>query len=294
MEQGNPHLLRVHWDRVSAMKKYRRKLIQVITAVLYNCNITGFFEGSINKGAAKGVCVPGLNCYSCPGAVGSCPLGSLQSALISSRYKAPYYMLGVLLLFGTLLGRVICGFLCPFGLIQELLYKIPTPKWKKSRLTAALTKIKYVILIIFVVWMSLILGAPGFCKYICPAGTLEGGIPLAAANESIRSMLGGLFTWKVAVMLAIFILCIFAYRGFCRFICPLGAFYSLFARIAVIGYSVDEHKCSHCGRCTAYCKMDVKKVGDAECIQCGECSQVCRDGAICFRIPMKKESSCIF
>ena len=94
-------------------------MIQLITAVLYNCNITGFAKGTIYQGDVKGLCVPGLNCYSCPGAVGACPLGSLQSALVSSKYKLPYYMLGVLLLFGIFFGRVICGFLCPFGFLQE-------------------------------------------------------------------------------------------------------------------------------------------------------------------------------
>ncbi len=268
---------------IEFIRDRKRKMIQVICAILYNCNFTGFAEGSINQGTQKGICVPGLNCYSCPGAVGACPLGSLQSALVSSKYKAPYYMLGVLLLFGVLLGRLICGFLCPFGLIQELLYKIPTPKWKKSRVTAWLSKLKYVFLVVFVVGIPLILSAPGFCKYICPAGTLEGGLPLSAVNESIRAMTGSLFRWKVAVLVLILALCVVAYRGFCRFICPLGAFYSLFSRVAIFGLMVDERKCTHCRRCTSFCKMDVKKVGDAECIQCGECKAVCNENAICYR-----------
>ena len=133
------------------MMSKRRKLIQLICAVLYNCNVTGFAKGKIYQGDIKGVCVPGLNCYSCPGAIASCPLGSFQSALVSSKYKFPYYILGLLLLFGVVLGRVICGFLCPFGLIQELLYKIPTPKLKKSRWTRGLSYVKYVILVVFVV-----------------------------------------------------------------------------------------------------------------------------------------------
>ena len=117
------------------LKKFSRRYVQLITAVLYNCNVKGFATGTIWKGGSKGVCVPGLNCYSCPGAIASCPLGSFQTALVSSRYKFPYYILGTLLLMGLFLGRFICGFLCPFGMIQEFLHKIPTPKLEKSRFT---------------------------------------------------------------------------------------------------------------------------------------------------------------
>ena len=111
------------------MKKIsKRRYTQLIAAVLYNCNIRGFAGGTIYKGAAKGLCAPGLNCYSCPGATLACPLGSLQSGLLSSRYRFSYYVLGTILLMGILFGRLICGFLCPFGLVQDLMYKIPIRK----------------------------------------------------------------------------------------------------------------------------------------------------------------------
>ena len=129
----------------------KRRLIQLCAALLYNLNLKGFAEASIYKGKSKGLCVPGLNCYSCPGAVGSCPLGTLQNALSAMDRKLPFYILGVLLLFGVTMGRTICGFLCPFGLVQELLYKIPVPKIKKNRVTQELSKVKYVILAVFVV-----------------------------------------------------------------------------------------------------------------------------------------------
>lgn len=260
----------------------RRKLVQLICAVLYNCNITGFAKGSIYKGDIKGICVPGLNCYSCPGAVGACPLGSLQSALVSSKYKLPYYVLGILIIFGLLLGRVICGFLCPFGLLQEILYKIPTPKLKKSAVTRRLSYLKYVILAVFAVIIPLTLAMPGFCKFICPAGTLEGGIPLVIMNESLRKMVGWLFTWKTIVLAAVIVGVIFVYRGFCRFICPLGAIYGFFNKVSLFGIKLDEHKCIGCGKCVRECKMDVKQVGDHECINCGDCMEKCPAKAIGF------------
>lgn len=263
------------------MKK--RKLIQVICALLYNCNFTGFAKGKIYQGDIKGACVPGLNCYSCPGAVGSCPLGSLQTALLSSRYKFPYYILGMLLLFGVILGRVACGFLCPFGLLQELLYKIPSKKMKKNKWTRRLSLLKYVILIVFVIAIPLFLAVPGFCKYICPAGTLEGGIPLVAMNEKLQTLIGGLFSWKIAVLAVVILSAVFIFRSFCRFICPLGAFYALFHKVSIVGMKLDEEKCNGCNACVAHCKMDVKRVGDRECIQCGECIDKCEKCALSFR-----------
>ena len=253
----------------------KRRFVQVICALLYNCNLTGFAEGKIYQGDFKGFCVPGLNCYSCPGAVAACPLGSLQTALISSKYRFPYYILGVLLLFGVVLGRVICGFLCPFGLIQELLYKIPSRKIKKNRWTSRLSLLKYIILIVFVIGIPLILLVPGFCKFICPAGTLEAGIILVSMNQSLQALAGWLFSWKILILLLLLISAVFIFRSFCRFICPLGAFYSLFHKTAVIGMCIDEDKCTGCNICLKRCQMDIKKVGDRECVQCGDCINHC-------------------
>lgn len=263
-------------------KTLRRRWIQVICAVLYNCHITGFAKGVIYQGNLKSVCIPGLNCYSCPGAVFSCPLGSLQSALLSSKYRFPYYMLGTLLLFGILLGRVVCGYLCPFGLMQELLYKIPSRKLKKSGWTRRLSYLKYVMLAVFAVGIPLVFLTPGFCKYICPAGTLEGGIPLLLKNESLRQLAGRLFQWKFLLLIAVLVSTVFIFRSFCRFLCPLGALYGLFNRFSLLGMRIDPEKCNDCGLCVRHCKMDVKKVGDAECIQCGECMEDCNQCALRF------------
>lgn len=269
----------------------KRRVAQLFSALIYNANLSGFFQGKIYQGAAKGVCVPGLNCYSCPGAVGACPLGSLQAAIGSPAKKFPFYVLGTLLLFGTLLGRMVCGFLCPFGLVQELLYKIPTKKLKKSRATRALSWLKYAVLAVFVVGLPLWylakngVGTPAFCKFLCPAGTLEGGIPLAAADARLRASLGALFNWKLAVLLAVGILSVFLFRPFCRFLCPLGAIYSFFNRVAVFGVRVQEDRCTHCGRCVRFCKLDVRSINDRECIRCGECVKVCPVGAVSMRRP---------
>lgn len=268
----------------------QRRLIQLYTALLYNAHVKGFIKGNIYTGDSKLLCLPGFNCYSCPGAVGACPLGALQNAVASSGSRWPTYVLGILMLYGLTLGRTICGYLCPLGLLQELLHKIPTPKLKKNRVTRVLSWLKYVILVVFVLivplWYSLqSYPVPAFCKYICPAGTFEGAIGLLSnpANADKYSMLGILFTRKFLILLFIVAACVFAYRAFCRFICPLGALYGLFAKVAIIGVKVDVPKCTDCGRCVSHCKMDIRHVGDHECIHCGECIDVCPTKAISFK-----------
>ncbi len=268
-----------------AHKPTKRRLIQLYAALLTNANLKGFFTGKIYTGDTKKMCVPGLNCYSCPGAVGACPLGALQDSLAQSGKSAPAYILGILLMFGLLLGRLICGFLCPFGLIQELLYKIRTPKLRKNRFTRVLSYFKYVLLAIMIAVPLIYAGIPSFCKYVCPAGTLEGAVSLLAniQNSDFYGMLGYLFTWKFCLAVALVVASIFIYRFFCRFICPLGAIYSLFNKISLLGVKLDKDKCIDCGLCVQGCKMDVKHVGDHECIQCGECISVCPVQAITWK-----------
>lgn len=273
------------WWRIH--KPTKRRLIQVYAALLCNANIKGFATGRIYSGNTKYLCTPGLNCYSCPGAAGACPLGALQNALASSGTRAPFYVFGILMLYGILLGRTICGFLCPVGLGQDLLYKIKTPKVKKNKFTRIFSYLKYVLLAVLVVMIPIMFGlgntaVPAFCKYICPAGTLGGAIGLLAnpKNADLFGMLGALFTWKFAVLVAVVAACMFFYRFFCRFLCPLGALYGLFNRFALLGVKLDKNKCTDCGLCVAHCKMDIRRVGDHECINCGDCIAVCPAHAI--------------
>ena len=270
----------------------KRKLIQLYSALLFNANIKGFFTGEIYKGATKNMCAPGINCYSCPGAVGACPLGSLQNALGTQPHSAAFYVIGILMLYALLLGRFICGFLCPFGLIQELLYKIKTPKLKKSKVTRILSYLKYVILVYFVIIVPVLYilysefgnQVPAFCKYICPAGVIEGAFFLTPFEDKpYLSNLGPLFTWKFCLLMGIIIGSIFIFRFFCRFLCPLGALYGLFNHFSVFGIKLEKSKCTDCGLCVSKCKLDIRKVNDHECINCGECIEVCPTQAISWK-----------
>lgn len=271
-------------------KERARLWVQVCTAALTNGYVKGFAEGKIFTGPSKRICVPGLNCYSCPGAFGSCPIGSLQAVLGSRNYRMSFYVIGFLMLTGALLGRFVCGWLCPFGLIQDLLYKIPV-KGKRKNLPGhrGLVWQKYGILAVFVLLLPLTAvdiigqGSPWFCQYICPAGTLEAGIPLVAANEVLKRAVGFLFTWKILILAAVVLLSVWIYRPFCKYLCPLGAVYSVFNPIALYRYQVDDKSCTGCRKCRKTCGMDIRvweTPNSPECIRCGDCLKACPEGAI--------------
>lgn len=268
----------------------KRRLIQILSAIITNPFIGNLFTGKIYKGAGKNLCVPGLNCYSCPAAAGSCPIGAWQTVAGHSRFHFSYYVTGFLILVGTLLGRVVCGFLCVFGFLQDLLYLIPLPKFQVPKaLDQKLRYLKYAVLLFLVLLLPAVLtdefglGKPFFCEYLCPAGTLEGGIPLMLTTPSLRAMAGTLFYWKLGITLLLLISSMVIYRPFCRYLCPLGAFYALFNRISFIHLELDKTLCTQCGRCNKTCPMEVtvtKNPNGAECIRCGRCIKTCPTSAI--------------
>ena len=267
-----------------------RGWIQAAATLLTNIHIPNLLKGKIYQGNVKTMCVPGLNCYSCPAATGACPIGAFQAVVGSSKFKFTYYITGFFILLGVLLGRFICGFLCPFGWFQDLLHKIPGKKLSTAKLKP-LRYLKYVILVVFVILLpafvtnSLGMGDPFFCKYICPQGVLEGAIPLSLANSGIRAALGHLFTFKFTILALFIILSILFYRPFCKWICPLGAIYSLFNKVSFLKIQVDHEKCVGCQKCSRVCKMDVNVVdtpNHPECIRCGECMKACPTDAICY------------
>lgn len=267
-----------------------RTIIQALFTILTNSYLSGYLNGTIYTGSLKSACVPGLNCYSCPGALGSCPIGAMQVFTGSRTAAFPLYVVGFLTITGALIGRFVCGFLCPFGLLQDLLYKIPFIK-KLGTLPGDrfLKYTPYLILVLFVILIPIFvvditgLGAPAFCKYICPSGTLGAGIPLAITNKGIASAIGGLFWWKVSIAGLIVLLSVISYRPFCRYLCPLGAIYGLFNPFAFLGFSIDEHACTNCGTCQKTCKWNINvraKPNTSQCIRCGECVNACPEDAI--------------
>lgn len=261
-----------------------RRAVQIGFSALSNGYIAGFMGKGLYQGAGKRVCLPGLNCYSCPGALGSCPVGALQAVLGSWKYGMSFYVVGFLIFLGALFGRFACGFLCPFGLLQELLNKIPV-KGKRRNLPGhrVLKWLKYVVLGLFVVALPLLAvdmvgqGQPWFCKWICPSGTVSGWLQMIVEPQ-LRSQAGLLFGWKSALCIGILALSVFVHRPFCKYLCPLGAAYGMAQRWALVRIRCDENACIHCGKCKKICPMGVDpsvESGSAECVQCRECIREC-------------------
>lgn len=269
----------------------KRNKIQLAFTIITNSYFKGFFNGKIYTGKLKNLCYPGLNCYSCPGALGSCPLGSLQNAFASVKSQISFYILGMLMLFGILFGRLICGFLCPFGLFQDLIYKLKFFKIKKQKnipLHKYMKNLRYIFLAFFVVIMPIFLrdnliSSPYFCKYICPSGTFMAGVPLILTNKEYFSIIGYLFAWKMLLMIIFFLLSIKFYRPFCKYICPLGAIYGFFNPISIYRFEIKKDKCISCKRCQKACPMDIKvyqSPNSFDCIRCQKCLKICPTKAL--------------
>ena len=260
-----------------------RTLIQTLVAFGTNAYLLFPFGGSvIYKGPLKAVCHPGLNCYSCPGALLSCPVGAfpMSGAIV----------VGYLGFIGTMVGRLPCGWLCPFGFIQDLVHKIPV---RKFSLWKPLRWVKYGVLGVLVIILPLTLtdhsglGAPWFCKLLCPAGTLEGALPMIILKPTLWATLGFYFWNKVTTLTILLVLMVFISRPFCRMLCPLGAFYSLFTRMTMVHLEFIEGNCVDCGACTRKCPTGVKpsqEFDSPECIMCLKCLDACQFRALQFGI----------
>jgi ferredoxin-type protein NapH len=278
------------------MQKFRR-LIQVLFTLITNAYLLFPFGPVIYQGPLKGFCHPGLHCYSCPASIMSCPVGSFQNMIASVRLSVQAgtahfgaVVLGYLGIIGVMTGRFTCGWLCPFGLIQDLLHKIPSPKFG---LPHFLNYGRYVVLAVFVVLMPLFLvddlglGQPWFCKLLCPSGTLTGALPLLVLKPSLWQNIGFYFLNKVTWLVIIIIGAILSSRFFCRIFCPLGGFYGLFNRVSFFCLQYDEEKCVHCLACERRCPTGCKPYKDADstaCINCLKCVDTCRFGALAFRM----------
>lgn len=275
----------------------KRKLIQIAAFGFTNSRLGNFAGGKLYTGKWKQFCNPGLNCYSCPAATLACPIGAMQAVAGSMQYNFSFYVVGFLLAAGVLLGRFVCGWICPFGLVQELFYKIPS---RKYRLPKLFTYVKYGILVLFVIVLPVTatnymgMGKPAFCQYICPSGTLFGGIAMTATHPELRTAAGPLFLLKISILVLTLLACVPVFRFFCKTLCPLGAIYGLLNKISIYHLEVDKQSCIQCEKCARTCKMDVDPVAapnSAECIRCGACAAGCPKQAIRLGFSAKDISS---
>ncbi len=279
-----------------------RLLIQAASFALINLDIATFLESIrrnkalISQFSSKQFCLPGLHCYSCPMSVLSCPLGSLQFWLndVNERIRlkerlnyAGFYIIGFLTLIGITTGRFFCGWVCPFGFIQDLINRITS---KNIPLPRILTYVKYPVLVLFVIVLPLFITdiryiGPWFCKWICPAGTLTAGIPLLAVDEGLRQAASGLTVLKISILVVFLISFLFSRRSFCKIMCPLGAYWGLFNKLSFLQISVDTGKCIQCGKCEEVCPMNIpvrSTPNSRECIRCLDCVRVCPVHCITF------------
>lgn len=284
-----------------------RYFFQILSLAISNLYLKGFWSGKIYDGNFKSVCVPFLNCYSCPGAIFSCPLGAVQTVInngityelpenysqlgnikkafykiLSLASSIPVFVIGFMTIVGIILGRIPCGILCPFGFFQDLLYKIPT--FKIIKYPSFLNYCKYLILVIFVILLPILyvdnmgISEPYFCKLICPAGTLQGGILLPLLNPDLRSVLGKLFVWKMSVLIFFIALAVLIKRPFCNWACPIGAYLGLFNKISFVKFKVEKENCIRCEICNKKCIVGIdpkSEIDSTNCVRCGLCVSSC-------------------
>lgn len=277
----------------------KRFWAQIVSFLLINGYFPGFVTGKIFTGRTKNVCVPVLNCYSCPGALGSCPVGAVQAVIAGSggldptavhtlweRLTAivsgvPFFVIGMLSIGGSLIGRATCGWMCPFGFLQDQMNRLPGPKLKAP---AFMRFGKYLATLVLVIllplfWVDQFGGtAPTYCEFLCPAGTLEGGVLLPLLNPDLRSMLGKLFVWKFSVLVFFLVAMVVFRRPFCSWACPIGAFLGPFNRVSRWQLAADAAKCTHCGACERRCVAGLRlpdELDSVECVRCLECAHVC-------------------
>jgi ferredoxin-type protein NapH len=239
--------------------------------------------------------IPGcvFHCYSCPLSSFGCPVGiaANYAALLPVTFEIPYLLIGVLLLVGALGGSLVCGWACPFGFLQDLLARIPTPKFALPAWTGHL---RFVVLVGLVLVLPAILGFRGIpfedqvvsiCR-LCPAGALEAGVPY-----SVQSLLAGngwlMSGFKGAILLAFLLAALFVHRPWCRVLCPLGGLLALCNRFSLFHLRFNPRECAECNLCRTRCQMGVKvdqAVNVSGCIRCLECT-TCGALEPCFALP---------
>jgi len=292
-------------------KALLRRITQILGVILPNSYFIGWTGNpQIYQGKLKAVVAPLLNCYACPSAAVSCPVGSAQHFFALK--TIPYFVIGVVGAVGLFLGRATCGWLCPFGFLQDLEFKLGRIiKLPHIKLPGWIGYGKFLFLIALVILAPILtvrpmfddetgevftyidtetgkvekLFEPGlttFCK-ICPQGALQGGIPQVLLHPELRAIVGKPFTAKMVILGVCLIAFLMMKRPFCRAVCPLGAFLGLFNYVSLLRFEVDIGKCTNCRLCEYNCPVEhniYKSPNSHNCIRCGECFSACKFGAI--------------
>lgn len=256
----------------------QRRIVQCISLALLNFNAFTFTFGTR-------FCLPVMNCEACALAWLGCPIGMMGRSIAFLEF--PWVPVLLVLGIGIAAGRFLCGWVCPMGFLQDLLYRIPTRKIRLPRWT---TWTKYAVLALAVVaaarWLGY--GANLFYCSFCPTSGLQVVLPIMIQDG--QWTLDGMRAVKMAVVVAVVGMAIFHHRSFCKVMCPVGALIALASRFAAIPLRLDKARCVGCRTCSKSCPMDIpvmqhRTTGAAinrrlECISCLTCRQSCPTGAI--------------
>ncbi|MGD2174045.1 MAG: 4Fe-4S binding protein [Candidatus Brocadiaceae bacterium] len=253
-----------------------RRTVQGISLAVFNLGL--FFQ-------QKGVCVPILHCHSCPLASFACPIGVLGH--YASYLIFPFLAVGIIGVIGVLLGRALCGWVCPFGLIQDLLYKIPG---RKLRLPGWARLPKYAVFVGLVLLVPMFLGVDSpwfFCRW-CPVATFEAAIPNAVTAGGFSDALSAAI--RLSILGIVLVAAVASQRSFCIALCPIAAMMAPFNRISALYLRRNPARCTDCGLCVSPCPArqvsDIERGilpgdSDLDCTLCLDCTKQCpHEGAL--------------
>ena len=236
--------------------------------------------------ATTGLIYPYFFCYSCPWDVGNCPLGIMEHGFVDIQItfwlgvSMLLYLFGFLSLMGLLLGRAFCGWACPMGLLQDIARKLGVSDRVRKKLRPNVNpkykNVKYLILL--AIPITAYLSKDLFYTNLCPVGGVTGTIPTLLFYSS-EWVFGSTFPVKLTSIILFFLLIVLVTRGWCKYLCPVGAYLAPWNMIAPVRVKRDESSCANCGLCEIKCPMDVNDIGmkpDSECVLCGRCVTNCK------------------
>ncbi|MFA6417206.1 MAG: 4Fe-4S binding protein [Patescibacteria group bacterium] len=219
-----------------------------------------------------------------------CPFGGVESLFtlifkgefLKRIFTSSFILLGIFLIATLFLGRVFCGYFCPLGALQEWLRKLGKVLGFKrdlelpAKLDKYLRFAKYLVLLV-VVYFSFYLGDLIFRNYDPYNALMHFGYEF---EEKIVAYI---------ILLLVLILSLFSKSWWCRYFCPLGAFWALVKKISFFKIKRDADTCISCGICDQKCPANLnvasaKEITDADCISCGLCIKKCPKSSLKFTI----------
>jgi ferredoxin-type protein NapH len=188
------------------------------------------------------------------------------------------------LLFTLILGRFFCGWICPATLLYELNSNLGIWLNKLGLRTGQRRfdkRIKYLVLVVGIL-LSAVSGSVLMASIYPPA---------VIGRELYFSIaLSGFGSGTLFFLLTLLFDLLVTRRGFCRYLCPGGALYSLLGRYRLVRIKRLVEPCNDCGKCNAVCEFDLNPMRDdfgQECNNCTACIAICPTNALTFDIKPK-------